>query len=149
MSKKPYRPSVPVERLKAMEFALVGHIYAGEIVEAEPLTKQMAVDILDVVQSLIRGPRRPPRYRKEDLRAAAIARDIIRHFGVPQEEAVAVAFDNPDGLDVQSLARKYRNLRPKLAESEWSVTADPNMALAAYYRTPHYKNRKAGKVKGK
>ena len=150
--KKPYVPPIPMSRLEAMRLALIRHILAIDDVEGgEPLGRKEAIEIEQAITLVLHGPRRPPRATQENLRAAAVARYAIRALKVPQEVAVAVAFDNPNGVDVESLARTYRNLLPLLAENDFPASAEINRWLTAYYRTDHYKKKKAkaGKVKGK
>ncbi len=142
MSKKAIWPPIPHARLEEMHSALISHILAGEVSNCEPLSIGMAIEIEEVIKLLIRGPKRPSRASKKNLRAAAVVRDMIRFFKITQEEAVAVVFPNPNQVDVSSLTKTYRNLLPRLAETEWSLAAAPNEVLAAYYQTEHFRTRK-------
>ena len=138
--KKSYVPPIPRDRLEAMQLALIRHIFEGQAYDCEPLSADMAREIEDVIALLISGPRRPTRATQENLRAAAVARGAMKFFKVPQEVAVALAFDNPNGVDVDSLARTYRNLLPLLRKSDWGTAAELNKWLTAWYRPTTTKN---------
>jgi len=133
--KEAYVPPIPQDRLDAMWMAIARHIAAIDHVDiGEPLSRQMAVEVEQAIKLLTHGPQRPARYRQEDLHAAQIARTMIHHAKIPQAEAVEVAFDNPEGLDVESLARKYRNLCKKLPPVEYTSAAEMNIMLTAERR---------------
>jgi hypothetical protein len=81
------------------------------------------------------------------MRAAAMARFAISALKIPQEVAVAVAFENPRGVDVDSLTRTYRNLLPLLSEfGDLPASTEIDRWLMAYHQTEYYKAKKKAKT---
>lgn len=154
-AKRATRPPIAKDRLRAMQHALLRHIYSDTIEGCEPISKEIAREILTALELFEHGPRRAPRYALRDLRAAAIARAMIQSTGISQEDAVAATFENHKGLDVESLARNYRNLVKHLPEPDsipaslGSASALYDEMVAAYVRTDHYKARRPGKINTK
>jgi hypothetical protein len=150
--REPYVSIIPIERLEAMRLALIKHMYAGEIDGCEPLSTELAKEIERAIQLLIRGSRRSPRAKQDNLRAAVVARWAMDAVNVPQEIAVLAAFENRNGIDVESLARTYRNLVKLLHDFDAPTAAEMEQWLRAYVKTDYYKRKKkarAGKIKGK
>src|SRR4051794_8073623 len=115
MSRKPATHRASPEQLEVMKASLLDHLNAGHVDGCDPLSDRMTCQLLYLLEDLIHGPPRVSRSSASDVRAVAIARDLISQFNVPREDAIEAAFHSPD-RDLVSLLKQYARLLPKLAD---------------------------------
>jgi hypothetical protein len=132
-----YVPPFPRDRLEALKLALLDHLNAGVIEQCKPLSERATKELLRLIETLIYGP--PKVSRSPDVRAVAVAADIIDLFEVrDKKDAVEAAF-NDASRDVDSLVRQYDRILPTLAKGERPVVASYDDVIRAYKRTRQYK----------
>ncbi len=137
MSKAPYKPPIPWDRFYAMFVALYKRIYMAE--QIDKATAEEIYDALRQLQAIYQDELRASfpnrRVKEQDLREAALAAALVDFHGVNPAEAMIAATGNPGNVERDSLARTFKNRRPKLVGDAYAFRSLDAVA-AALTRVP-------------